>query len=654
MKSILHKTILLSLMTVFAIGTVVAQPPSSKPIEPGTKGNLPALKDVPAATEGILPILHLEMITGTYIFSTYYQELMLTFPTAQSLGGQYYLLQYKDGDSWANCLSDDGPAQFEGDNAAPIVGNHIYSNVLRLKLVGGEKNGWVSNTITVPNIADLNCFLSTLDHSWTDFVGAGIMLRNCKAYVEKHTDGGKKEEYDENCEYYKYQWYRRNPNTYDMTLIEDATGFEYTPTIDDVGYEIVKVVTGDNEHLGFYGAHTDGIVKMPIEASIEYMDRNGFVLNTSYVLPDGGKGLCLSAEPGDPYSKSVPFPEGSVKELKPGQYAVSINVEQYEGYEVRYADDRYRVAFLYEMPDWGGDGQMKTTYREAQLMPDRYKADLMIKTMCGDEVVNGTIDIIGKNQEGKLEVVTTMTTEQLQEEGLTLPVAQQYYVKIRNTDNTLETYYPDALTWEDAKPIEPKMYDGSEDFHVTVAFIEVQPGFTPLDGNATIKGKIDLINRTTARVKVRKTEGDGYTVYLKDKSSNSMIAMTQTDAEGNYQFDKVPVGSYEVIPNVEGYKAGSANETTITEKDQVVEVDCTMNEVAESELFPDSSLDEEVLAGDANDDGTVNAADIVELVNYIMGHPSDKFNGANADANDDGSVNAADIVMIVNIIMGKV
>ena len=59
------------------------------------------------------------------------------------------------------------------------------------------------------------------------------------------------------------------------------------------------------------------------------------------------------------------------------------------------------------------------------------------------------------------------------------------------------------------------------------------------------------------------------------------------------------------------------------------------------------------LAGDANGDGTVNAADIVEVVNYIMGKPSNKFDEPSADANGDGTVNAADIVTIVNIIMGN-
>lgn len=60
-----------------------------------------------------------------------------------------------------------------------------------------------------------------------------------------------------------------------------------------------------------------------------------------------------------------------------------------------------------------------------------------------------------------------------------------------------------------------------------------------------------------------------------------------------------------------------------------------------------------VSKGDANGDGTVNAADIVEIVNYIMGSSSDGFKIEGADANGDGTVNAADIVAVANIIMGN-
>ena len=55
--------------------------------------------------------------------------------------------------------------------------------------------------------------------------------------------------------------------------------------------------------------------------------------------------------------------------------------------------------------------------------------------------------------------------------------------------------------------------------------------------------------------------------------------------------------------------------------------------------------------GDINNDGRVNAADIVELVKYIISNPSG--NDTSADVNGDGAVNNADIEQIVNIIMGQ-
>ena len=62
-----------------------------------------------------------------------------------------------------------------------------------------------------------------------------------------------------------------------------------------------------------------------------------------------------------------------------------------------------------------------------------------------------------------------------------------------------------------------------------------------------------------------------------------------------------------------------------------------------------------VLKGDANDDGKVDANDIVDITNHTMGKPTStgKFNERAADVNEDGIVNAADIVAIVNIVMGK-
>lgn len=58
-----------------------------------------------------------------------------------------------------------------------------------------------------------------------------------------------------------------------------------------------------------------------------------------------------------------------------------------------------------------------------------------------------------------------------------------------------------------------------------------------------------------------------------------------------------------------------------------------------------------VLLGDANEDSRVNVTDIVEIVNCIMGNPSERFVFPAADVNDDGDVNVTDIVGVINIIM---
>lgn len=64
-------------------------------------------------------------------------------------------------------------------------------------------------------------------------------------------------------------------------------------------------------------------------------------------------------------------------------------------------------------------------------------------------------------------------------------------------------------------------------------------------------------------------------------------------------------------------------------------------------------IENEVIDGDVTGDGRVDVADIVELVNYIMGNLSDISDAKITDVNGDGMVNAADVVQIVNIIMGK-
>ena len=67
----------------------------------------------------------------------------------------------------------------------------------------------------------------------------------------------------------------------------------------------------------------------------------------------------------------------------------------------------------------------------------------------------------------------------------------------------------------------------------------------------------------------------------------------------------------------------------------------------------DIETDEEIEAskGDINGDETINAADVAEMVNAIMGNHSTMFDKRAADPNGDGVINTADIVIIVNKII---
>lgn len=54
--------------------------------------------------------------------------------------------------------------------------------------------------------------------------------------------------------------------------------------------------------------------------------------------------------------------------------------------------------------------------------------------------------------------------------------------------------------------------------------------------------------------------------------------------------------------------------------------------------------------GDANNDGVVDAADVVAIMNYILNKPGENFNEKAADVNGDGVINVADVLAVLNTI----
>lgn len=67
-----------------------------------------------------------------------------------------------------------------------------------------------------------------------------------------------------------------------------------------------------------------------------------------------------------------------------------------------------------------------------------------------------------------------------------------------------------------------------------------------------------------------------------------------------------------------------------------------------SKIFKASAVKK---AGDVNGDDKVDATDIMEVVNYIMGKSSTNFSKQSADVNKDNIINIADIIQITDIIL---
>lgn len=62
---------------------------------------------------------------------------------------------------------------------------------------------------------------------------------------------------------------------------------------------------------------------------------------------------------------------------------------------------------------------------------------------------------------------------------------------------------------------------------------------------------------------------------------------------------------------------------------------------------------EQILPGDANNDGVVNVNDIATIATFILNGHAEPWNEQNADANGDGTINVNDIAQTATIILNQ-
>jgi hypothetical protein len=673
MKTSIQKMIVSSAMALFAISTAMAQHHAMWDIIPASKGSLPVPQEIPGPAEGRFPGLTLEkvdyshhtgaIVNGYWMNLDAYEPYMPVF-YPETFGGDYYTLQYRTKSSgvWKTYTDDNGnPVQYSGRISA-LTPEISEDTDYRLQIHGGPMDGYLSNEVSA-KMPTVNYSVITRRYvSQPNFITPGVKVEGALIDAERQ-DRGHLEDYeakyntlasfgyDSSC--YRHQWYRRNPKTYDMEPIAGATELDYTPTVEDVGYELVDVTTGDDINISFYAASNHGIVSVAIGAAIEYIGDDGFVLNTDYDIPEPEKNIILNRYD-DATGTEIEAPFGNALEKrKPGQYAIKMNVDFFRYGQLLYADETYNLSFVYKSPIYDDNNEIsgyEPWYHFPMIEPEAFYRMLQIKPLFNGVPLATTVDILGKNIDGKLVTVKTLEAEELTDGTMTTDVYKgKYYVKAHQTESTTDTYYPNALIWSEAGIVEPEAENWEiENWQPTCATINIVETPAPLQGSSVIEGTITL----QATAGNARTRGDGdmtYTVYLIDESTGKMIAQTQTDAKGHYKFENVPVGNYIIVPSVDGFKAAASSpvEVQVTQANQTItNANCALIEASESEILHESTM----LTGDAFEDGTIDTKDIAAIAEYLLGKNPENFNKNNADANNDGTINAADIVEIVNII----
>ncbi|MCK9525536.1 MAG: hypothetical protein M0R49_06365 [Limnochordia bacterium] len=219
--------------------------------------------------------------------TTGHPEVDMYFPTPASLGGDGYELQYFDSaDSTWKSYEDVETSSADSDNFSLTFWE---ATTFRLLMIGGPLNGYTSNEIEVVPSSVHTYFSSWGMSAVSSYVGE-MFIGNATA--KRISDGAIVDD-----EYLTYQWYRVDPNTFEMKQIPGANATQYTTQDADVGSAILFKATGDGVNIGgftqvwapnFWGKVIQPIL-IPNKAFISDVTSNGFTLNLHKNVPNLSK-----------------------------------------------------------------------------------------------------------------------------------------------------------------------------------------------------------------------------------------------------------------------------------------------------------------------------------------------------------------------------
>lgn len=556
------------LLMLLSTGFASAQPQAIK-VEPGENGALPTLPTIAPLEEGRFAGLWLDRIGMTLYSSDFFDRYVtLDIPLPTDFEATTFGLEYRphvETADWTRrqTLDNGGLISIDLDELPDFAGFDF-----RLVIDDGPQKGAISNEVSFEKPGNVATNFGWWEgEEMVKVVGSTIGTTfDLDAHVFRYYSNSWHEDavYTKADGYYRFKWYRMNPNTHELTLIQGADGGEYTTTIDDCGFELVMDVIGDDEHCSFFFRYNFGEIVLPIQASLAYIGSDGFVLNTDYVVPSGcftyNNEFMAYGDENTVYVTDEPVTSDIVSERKPGQYVFRLPMEEYEGvvYDVNLPGCMLTAVYLAEWND-----PPTLWYRELQLMSGRYMGPLSVKPTFGGQPTETTIEVYARNIDDEWQLFATAQAGTDSEEPTfwELPtLGGGCLVKALSTNGTLDTYYPNALLWTEAAPVIP---GNDEEWNPISIAIELQPTLPALTGTGVIEGTVTVNAPASAR-RQAPADASGLTVLLRQKGGD-IVATTETSATGGYRFDNVPFGAYEVLLNVDGCTMQQTTEVTISD-----------------------------------------------------------------------------------------
>ncbi len=537
-------------------------------ITPNEGGTLPIFKELQKLENGKIAGFFVKQISCYTYFAnnqSCYVEIEMSFPEPEKIGANSYILEKYNNQSstWENATEDGKVIELTSDYKWLKWDENTK---FRLRVNGGDKDGYTSNEeeIKMPNVhtkvmnwsLDGSMWLTGVMHGNVGCgieASVGIQLRDKKPPYE-FVDG----EYDD---YIVYEWYRMNLHTFEKELIKGANSKMYITTEDDIGYLIVSVIRGDNVNASFFVQQESfSPIKFRNPCSVDYLGDDGLIINTYYSIPNFNKNTITLFDS----ENYVDMESDEAVEVIPGKYKIRIPFD-FGYYDVKTNSDSWYLSptrgehFSQEFYFSIEEAEMKVDLVQNE-NPANAELELFMKRIDGDFIPYRTV----QTENGKAEIKTQ---------------TGRFVLKVKEGENNLTSYFPNAAMWYDAPEIEQPMYYNSQ-WNDTIFRVELlsKPEPFPNTAKGVITGQISLkeeivwqvIQLVNAFNNQTSNSVSDIDLYLHSNSSNEIVAITKSDENGNYKFENVPIGEYNILLDIIGLEMLSVITVTISNEDDVV------------------------------------------------------------------------------------